>query len=89
MSDKNCHSNQYDPFPALISVIRGEFQMTDTLTVRQIRALSPEFANATLVRKGFKALIADNLCAMEGSKRGSRYVRKDNPSIVGLTTNQQ
>jgi hypothetical protein len=62
--------------PDVTSVIRGEFAKTDTLTVKQIRAISPELDNANLVRKGFKALIAENLCTLEGSKRGSKYVRK-------------
>ena len=55
------------------------------VTVRHIRALSPEFDNANLVRKGFKALIAERFCALEGSKRGSRYVRMDNASVVQST----
>ena len=62
--------------PDVTSVIRGEFKKTNTLTVRQIRAISPELDNANLVRKGFKTLIAEDLCTLEGKKRGSRYVRK-------------
>ena len=61
--------------PDITAVIRGEFAKTDTLTVRQIRALKPEYDNATYVRNGFKALIAEKLCTLEGTKRGARYVR--------------
>jgi hypothetical protein len=62
--------------PDVAAVIRGEFQKASTLTVRQIRAINPELDNANLVRKGFKALIAEDLCTLEGTKRGSKYVRK-------------
>ena len=57
------------------SVIRGEFVKASTLTVRQIRAISPELDNANLVRKGFKTLISEGVCRLEGTKRGSKYVR--------------
>ena len=62
--------------PDVTSIIRGEFAKADTLTVRQIRAMSTELDNANLVRKGFKSLIAENFCTLEGSKRGSKYVKK-------------
>jgi hypothetical protein len=60
----------------IASVIRGEFGKAATLTVRQIRNLNPEYDNANLVRKGFKTLIAAGECTLEGSKRGSHYVKK-------------
>lgn len=62
--------------PDVVSIIRGEFAKSPKLTVRQIRNLSPELDNANLVRKGFKALIAAGDCTLEGSKRGSHYVKK-------------
>lgn len=62
--------------PDVVSIIRGEFGKSDTLTVRQIRQMSPDLDNANLVRKGFKALIAEGACTLEGSKRGSKYVKK-------------
>ena len=63
------------PADAVTAVIRGEFAKSNVLTVRQIRALSPEYDNANLVRKGFKTLIAEKVCTLEGTKRGSKYVK--------------
>lgn len=60
----------------VVATIRGEFGKSDTLTVRQIRNMAPELDNANLVRKGFKALIAEGTCTLEGTKRGSKYVKK-------------
>lgn len=60
---------------SVTSVIRGEFSKSATLTVRQIRAISPELDNANLVRKGFKTLITEGVCRLEGTKRGSKYVK--------------
>ena len=60
--------------PDVTNIIRGEFNKASTLTVRQIRAIAPELDNANLVRKGFKALISEGTCTLEGTKRGSKYV---------------
>lgn len=60
--------------PDVASIIRGEFGKSGTLTVRQIRAIGPDFDNANLVRKGFKTLITEGICTLEGTKRGSKYV---------------
>ena len=62
--------------PDITAIIKAEFTKADTLTVRQIRAISPELDNANLVRRGFKNLISENFCTLEGSKRGSKYVKK-------------
>jgi hypothetical protein len=64
--------------PDATPTIRAEFAKSDTLTVRQIRNISPEFDNANLVRKGFKTLIAEGVCKLEGTKRGSKYVKTKN-----------
>ena len=61
--------------PDVTSIIRGEFGKTSTLTVKQIRTMAPELDNANLVRKGFKALITEGVCRLEGTKRGSKYVK--------------
>jgi hypothetical protein len=75
MDHENRHTYTHNLFPALIvSIIRSEFQKSDTLTVRQIHALIPGIAGVHLVRMGFKTLIAENFCTKEGSKRGSKYV---------------
>lgn len=60
--------------PDVTSIIRGEFGKASTLTVKQIRAISPDLDNANLVRKGFKTLITEGVCTLEGTKRGSKYV---------------
>ena len=57
------------------NIIRGEFGKSNTLTVRQIRNMSPDLDNANLVRKGFKNLINEGVCRLEGTKRGSKYVK--------------
>ena len=57
------------------NIIRGEFGKSNTLTVRQIRNMSPDLDNASLVRKGFKNLINEGVCRLEGTKRGSKYVK--------------
>lgn len=59
------------------NTIKQQFDTTDKLTVRQIRNLGPSYDNANLVRKGFKLLIEQGICKMEGSKRGSHYVRME------------
>ena len=64
----------------VVSTIRTQFDTNTTLTVRQIRSLSPALDNANLVRKGFKTLIDQGICKMEGSKRGSHYVRMVEPA---------
>jgi hypothetical protein len=65
--------------PDVTAIIRGKFAETDTLTVRQIRNLKEQYGeaidNANLVRKGFKTLIAEGICTLEGEKRGCKYVK--------------
>ena len=75
MDHKEIINKRQKCFQILVPTIKDEFEKSGTVTVRQIRAINPEFDNPYLIRKGFKFLIEEKLCVLEGNKRGSKYVR--------------